>query len=202
MPGTTINASRNNPLRGSKRTTLEGGIRVPIVISWPGHLNPGVFTQPAIQLDLTATALAAAGVKAGRDWRLEGINLLPFLTGEVTGSPHDALYWRFGQQMAIRLGDYKLVRYDSNADTLTGARNQPVTTARLYNLAADIGETQDLAAAMPDKVKELQSRWDAWNIANVEPLWGGGRTDSGGAEPAAAAPKKAKKARTALCGTQ
>jgi arylsulfatase A-like enzyme len=202
MPGTSINASRNDPLRGSKRTTLEGGVRVPFVVSWPGHLNPGVFTQPAIQLDLTATALAAAGVKAGRNWRLEGINLLPFLMGEVTGSPHDALYWRFGQQMAIRAGDYKLVRYDSNADTLTGARNQPVTAARLYNLTADIGETQDLAAAMPDKVKELQSRWDAWNTANVEPLWGGGRTGNSATEPAAPAPKKAKRAGIASAARQ
>jgi len=202
MPGTTINASRNDPLRGSKRTTLEGGIRVPFVVSWPGRLKPGVFAQPAIQLDLTATAMATAGVQASPDGGLDGVNLLPFLTGEKTGSPHDALYWRLGQQMAIRLGDYKLVRYDSNADTLTGARNQPVTAAKLYNLAADIGETQDLAAAMPDKVKELQSRWDAWNIANVEPLWGGGRKDSGGAEPGALAPKKGKRARSASGGTQ
>ncbi len=173
MPSTTINASRNNPFRGSKRTTLEGGIHVPFVISWAGHVKPGVFTQPAIQLDLTATALAAAGVQVDQDARLEGANLLPFLAGEKAGTPHEALYWRFGQQMAIRLGDYKLVRYDSNADTLTGARNQPVTSARLYNLAADIGETKDLAAEMPGKVKELQSKWDTWNAANVPPLWGG-----------------------------
>ena len=197
MPGTTINASRNDPLRGSKRTTLEGGIRVPYVVSWPGHLKPGVFAQPVIQLDLTVTALATAGVQASPDWGLEGVNLLPFLTGAKKGSPHDALYWRFGQQMAIRLGDYKLVRYDSNADTLTGARNQPVTAAKLYNLAVDIGETKDLAAVMPDKVKELQSRWDAWNVANVKPLWGGGRTDSDGAEPGAPLPKKGKRASSA-----
>jgi len=198
MPGTTINASRNTPLRGSKRTTLEGGIHVPFVVSWPGRLKPGVFTQPAIQLDLTATALAVAGVQIDRDPTLEGVDLLPFLTGEKTGTPHDALYWRFGQQMAIRLGDYKLVRYDSNADTLTGGRNQPVTPAKLYNLAADIGETKDLAAEMPDKVKELQAKWDAWNVANVKPLWGSsGQKDSDGAEPGAPAPKKAKKARDA-----
>jgi arylsulfatase A-like enzyme len=149
-------------------------------------------------LDLTATALAVAGVQIDRDPTLEGVDLLPFLTGEKTGTPHDALYWRFGQQMAIRLGDYKLVRYDSNADTLTGGRNQPVTPAKLYNLAADIGETKDLAAEMPDKVKELQAKWDAWNVANVKPLWGSsGQKDSDGAEPGAPAPKKAKKARDA-----
>jgi arylsulfatase A-like enzyme len=197
MPGTTVNASRNDPLRGSKRTTLEGGIHVPFVVSWPGHVKPGVFTQPAIQLDLTATALAAGGVPADRAANLDGVDLLPFLTGAKTGAPHEALYWRFGQQMAIRVGDYKLVRYDSNADTRTGARNQPVTAARLYDLAADIGETKDLAAAMPDKVKELQSRWDAWNAGNVKPLWGGGQTDNDGAEPGAPQPKKAKGARKA-----
>ena len=202
MPGTTINASRNTPLRGSKRTTLEGGIRVPFVVSWPGRLKPGVFVQPVIQLDLTATALATVGVQASPDSGLEGVNLLPFLTGDKTGSPHDALYWRFGQQMAIRLGDYKLVRYDSNADTLTGARNQPVTAAKLYNLAADIGETKDLAPAMPEKVKELQSRWDTWNVANVKPLWGGGQTDNDGAEPGVPAPKKGKRAKDASGGKQ
>jgi arylsulfatase A-like enzyme len=195
MPGTTINASRNDPFRGSKRTTLEGGIRVPFVVSWPGRLKPGVFAPPAIQLDLTATALAAAGVPVAQDPQREGVDLLPFLTGERTGVPHEALYWRFGQQMAIRLGDYKLVRYDSNADTHTGARNQPVTAVRLYNLAADPGETKDLAAALPDKVKELQSRWDAWNAANVRPLWGGGQRDSDGAEPGAPLPQKGKRGR-------
>jgi arylsulfatase A-like enzyme len=123
------------------------------------------------------------------------VNLLPFLTGERAGAPHDALYWRFGRQMAIRLGDYKLVRYDSNADTLTGGRNQPVTAARLYNLAADIGETKDLADAMPDKVKELQSRWDAWDVANVTPLWGSGQKDADGTSPGASVPRRGNRAR-------
>lgn len=192
MLGTTRNASRNDPLRGSKRTTLEGGIRVPFVMSWPGHLKPGIYSQPAIQLDLTATALALAGVEASPTWKLEGVNLLPYLRGEKPGAPHDALYWRFGKQMAIRIGDYKLVRYDSNADTQTGERNQPVTAAQLYNVATDLGETNDLAAAMPEKVKELQSRWDAWNTANVKPLWGNSHTDFDGAEPGTQPPPRAK----------
>ncbi|MFA7005083.1 MAG: sulfatase-like hydrolase/transferase, partial [Verrucomicrobiia bacterium] len=126
MPGVTVNGSCNDPLRGSKRTTLEGGIRVPFVVAWPGRVKPGVFQQPAIQLDLHVTALAVAGVDVKPEWKLDGVNLLPFLSGEKSGSPHAALYWRFGEQMAIRAGDYKLVRYDSNADTRTG-RRQPVT---------------------------------------------------------------------------
>ena len=121
------------------------------------------------------------------------MDLLPFLSGAKDGSPHDALYWRFGSQMAIRQGDYKLVRYDTNADTRTGGRNQPVTAARLYRLSDDIGETKDLAATLPDKVQELQAQWDAWNATLVPPLWGGGRTDSDGAEPGTPPAKKRKR---------
>ncbi len=190
MPGTTINASRNDPLRGSKRTTLEGGIRVPFLVSWPGRVRPGKYDQPVIQLDLHTTALAVAGVDVKPEWNLDGVNLLPFLNGGKSTAPHDALYWRFGAQMAIRVGDYKLVRYDSNADTRTGGRNQPVTAAQLYNLAADLSESKDLAAAMPDKVKELQAKWDGWNATLVKPLWGGRNTDSDGAEPGAPAPQR------------
>lgn len=167
MQGVTINGSVNAPLRGSKRTTLEGGIRVPFVLSWPGTVQPGVYEKAAIQLDLTATALAAAGVDAA----LEGVNLLPHLDGTTTAAPHDRLYWRLGEQMAIRSGDFKLVRYDGNADANDGGRH-PVTAARLYNLAVDIGETRDLAAEMPDTVKKLQAEWDAWNHSNVPPAWG------------------------------
>ncbi len=122
MVGVTVNGSRNEPLRGSKRTTLEGGIRVPFVVSWPGRIKPGVYDKLAIQLDLHATVLAAAGVDLKPDWKLEGVNLLPFLSREISGAPHHALYWRFGEQMAIRNGEWKLVRYDSGADTSAGSR--------------------------------------------------------------------------------
>jgi len=186
MPGTTINGSINDPLRGSKRTTLEGGIRVPFVVSWKNHIKPGVYNQPVIQLDLTATALHLAQVKADS---LYGVNLLPFLSGENKGTPHDALYWRFGQQMAIRAGNFKLVRYDSNADTRTGKRNQPIAGPMLYDLSKDIGETNNLYSAMPEQAKELQAKWDAWNATLMKPLWEFGPSDSDG-DPAQ---KKAKK---------
>lgn len=189
MKGVTVNGSRNDPLRGSKRTTLEGGVRVPFVVAWPGRVKPGVFHQPAIQLDLHATALAAAGTEA----KIDGVNLLPFLAGEKSGAPHEALYWRFGTQMAIRAGDFKLVRYDTNADTQAD-RSEAAISAKLYNLRDDIGETKDLAAAMPDKAKELQTMWGEWNKANVAPLWGG----RGGKAPEAGAPKGGKRKRKAV----
>jgi len=191
MPGVSINAARNEPLRGSKRTTLEGGIRVPFVVSWPGRVKAGVFNEPVNQLDITATALAAGDAKLNSSAKLEGVNLLPFLSGAKKSAPHDTLYWRFGPQMAIRAGDWKLVRYDVNADTLQGGRSQGVTAARLYDLAQDIGETNDLAAARPDKVKELQAKWDAWNKVNVDPLWGAGSGNDGAPQAASANDRRA-----------
>jgi arylsulfatase A-like enzyme len=177
MPGVTVNGSVNEPLRGSKRTTLEGGIRVPFVVSWKNHVEPAVYDNMAIQLDLTRTALEISGADT-KD--TDGVNLLPFLSGEKKSAPHDALYWRFGEQMAIRVGDYKLVRYDSNVDTRTGKAHQPVTGPKLYDLASDIGETKDLSLQMPNKARELQSKWDKWNGTLIKPLWGFGKSDSDG----------------------
>lgn len=194
MHGVTVNASINTPLRGSKRTTLEGGIRVPFIVSWPGHVKPGVYEKPVIQLDLHATALAAAGVTAKPEWKLEGVNLLSYLSGEDSTAPHDSLFWRFGDQMAIRSGDFKLVRYDLNAETPTsGGRLQRTSPFKLYNLREDIGESKDLAATQPEKVKELQTAWDHWNAGNIAPKWGAGASDNDGAEPGGPGKKKGKK---------
>jgi arylsulfatase A-like enzyme len=200
MKGTAMNGSRNGKLRGSKRTTLEGGIHVPYIVSWKNKVKPGaVFDEPVIQLDLTATALAAAGVDTGGA-TLDGVNLMPYLTGEKTGKPHDALYWRFGAQMAIRDGDFKLVRYDTNADTNTGKKGQPVSEAKLYNLKDDIGEKNDLASAMPEKVKEMQAKWDAWNATLAKPLWGGAGWVAGEQVDPDDTPKPAKKGKKKAAG--
>ncbi|HVU88217.1 MAG TPA: sulfatase [Pirellulales bacterium] len=177
MRTTTINGSRNTPLRGSKRTTLEGGVRVPFVVSWPGKLPAGkTFDRPLIQLDVQPTALAAAGIEAQPDWKLDGVNLLPHLQGEASAGPHDTLYWRFGEQMAMRRGDWKLVRYDALVDD---GRQGTVSPVRLYNLADDVGESRDLAADQPERVKELTAVWSAWNAQLARPLWGQ-RARSGG----------------------
>jgi arylsulfatase A-like enzyme len=175
MLGTTINGSSNDPLRGSKRTTLEGGIRVPFAMQWRGKLPAGkVYENPIIQLDILPTALAAAGVDVKPHRKLDGVNLVPYLTSQNTGRPHDSLFWRLGSQMAIRHGDWKLVAYDRAADDGTrSARNGVirVTKARLYNLATDIGEVHDQSAVNPQKAAELLSVWQAWNAEQAKPLW-------------------------------
>jgi arylsulfatase A-like enzyme len=171
MPGTTINASRNDPFRGSKRTTLEGGIHVPFLVKWPGRVPAGrVYEKPVVQIDILPTALAAAGEKLPADSRVEGVNILPYLNGDKNDKPHETLYWRFGEQMAIRQGDWKLVRYDPVMDGLKGKATPP----KLYNLSNDIGEKKDLIKAEPQKAKALQAAWDEWNASNVPALWANG----------------------------
>jgi arylsulfatase A-like enzyme len=170
MRGVTVNGAVNRPLRGSKRTTLEGGVRVPFLMQWPARLRPGqVVDQPVIQLDLLPTILAAIGVETKPEWKLDGVDLLPHLTGAASAAlppPHDTLFWRFGSQMAIRQGDWKLVRYDLAVE---GGRG--TSAAKLYDLRHDVGEATDLAARHPDRVQELQHAWDRWNTENVPPLW-------------------------------
>ncbi len=171
MATTATNGSINAPLRGSKRTTLEGGVRVPFLVKWPGKLPAGkVYEQPVIQLDATRTALEAAGIETAGDEKLEGVDLLPYLAGENNDAPHEALFWRFGPQMAVRQGDWKLVKYDPVVD----GGKKGATDARLYNLAEDISEEDNIIAEEPEKAKELQAAWDEWNKSNVPPLWGQG----------------------------
>ncbi len=103
--------SRNDPLRGTKATTWEGGIRIPFMIQWKGHVPPGkVDERPVISLDIHPTALAAAGVGLPTEKKLDGVNLLPFLEGSSAALPHEFLFWRFGAQMAVRKGDWKITR--------------------------------------------------------------------------------------------
>jgi arylsulfatase A-like enzyme len=176
MATTTVNGSSNAPLRGSKRTTWEGGIRVPFIIQWRDRLPAGrIDRRPIIQLDVLPTVLAAAGVEADKSAAFDGVNLLPFLTSKTQSSPHDTLYWRLGGMMAIRRGNWKLVKSREGAfvDRDPGVLSD-LAGAELFNLADDIGETKNLAGTQSDKVKELGSAWQQWNKQLAKPLWGPG----------------------------
>jgi arylsulfatase A-like enzyme len=164
-PFFAYNTGVNRPLRGDKGQMLEGGIRVPFFVSWPGKLPAGkTFAQPVTTLDILPTACAVAGATAPGN--LDGVNLLPYLTGEKSSPPHAALYWRFGPQKAIRQGRWKLVdARDFEAKAQSGWQ--------LFDLENDIGEARDLAAAQPQRVAELHRAWEAWNALNVAPLWRG-----------------------------
>jgi arylsulfatase A-like enzyme len=163
------NGALNTPLRGSKGDTWEGGVRVAFLMRWKGQIPSGkVYKPPVIQLDIHATALAAAGVDVKPEWKLDGVNLLSFLSGKRAGDPHTALYWRFGEQMAIRRGDWKLVQSDLAPDRPFGdIAERPM----LFHLGDDMAEEHDLAAAHPDRVKEMYEVWRKWNDGLMPPRW-------------------------------
>lgn len=161
------NASRNDPFSGTKSQMLEGGIRVPFLVQWKSVLPAGeVYRQPVSSLDVAATAYAAAGLPVSPDWKLDGTDLIPYLTGQKKGSPHEALYWRFNfpsakpnqHGWAVRQGDWKLVR-----------NGWAQTAPALYDLATDPGENNDLSASEPVKVQKLKELWERWNKENTEP---------------------------------
>lgn len=161
-------SSRNDPLRGYKGQVLEGGIRVPFLMQWKGRVPAGkVYDAPVIALDIHPTAVAAAGGKIPADAKLDGVDLLPYVTGSVKRPPHDRLYWRFGAQWAVRMGDWKLLSTDGG-------------DAELYNLASDIGEANNLAASNPEKAKELRAAYETWNSQLAPPKWSNARRAGAG----------------------
>lgn len=148
--------SHNGPLNGFKATVLEGGIRVPTIVRWTGRLPAGRTVDfPAMGFDIPVTAMAAAGLPA--DAGLDGVNLLPLLAGQTQPQPDRALFWRAGQQGAMRKGDWKLVKAEDRF--------------LLFNLAADIGERKDLAIAEPERVAAMMAEWSTWSGQMAKPAW-------------------------------
>jgi arylsulfatase A-like enzyme len=170
----SVTHSDNAPLRGAKGQVFEGGIRVPFLVSWPGRLPRGKdFAQPVTSLDVFATSVAIAGASVPAGHVLEGANVMPYLDGEATGAPHTQLFWRAGggAKYAVREGEWKLVAGEGGG-------------MQLFNLASDVAETKDLAAARPDVLARLRTAFDDWNKGNIAPVF---------QSPAGAKPKTAKK---------
>lgn len=153
--------SSNLPLRGEKSSMYEGGIRVPFMLKWDGVFPTGkVYEQPITSLDIFPTAAALAGAK--ENIKLDGVNLMPYLTGEKNERPHEEFYWRQGKRTALRLGDWKLVSMQRH-------KNQPIW--ELYNIAEDISEEHDLAQVHPQKLADLMQRWQQLDGEMSEPLF-------------------------------
>lgn len=140
--------SLNTPLNGEKGMLAEGGIHVPFVVSWPGTIPAGQeYEHPVSALDVAATAASLAGIET-EPGDLDGVDLIPFLSGEKSGAPHKALHWRWIAQSAIREGDWKLLR--------GGDREF------LYNLATDLEEKNNVATENPDIAKRLRNQLRDW----------------------------------------
>lgn len=155
LPANTI-----DPLRSYKGALYEGGIRVPCLIDWPGVIAPGSTSDAPIHgVDFYATFLAMAGLPLQPDHHQDSVNLVPLLKGEAPNFDRDPMVWHFPVGVphiahshpgsVIRDGDWKFLRFYADG------------REELYNLSDDIGETNNLIAAMPEKAEELKAQLDA-----------------------------------------
>jgi len=152
-----------HPLRGAKGHLYEGGIRVPLLVRWPGQVEAGtVSAEPVISMDFFPTILAAAGVAPLPDQPLDGESLLPILRRSGV-LQREALFFHYpnyafhGENRlggAIREGDYKLIEYYDDG------------TVELYNLVDDLSEQHDLSAALPEKAQAMKGTLDRWLAAS------------------------------------
>lgn len=151
-------ATQNTPLRANKGSNYEGGLRVPLIVKWPGRTKPGSVSQvPVISTDFYPTLMEAAGLPVRPHQHLDGVSLVPALTGSTL--QRDALYWHYPHYNrhphsfpagVIRKGRWKLIEHYETGKS------------ELFDLSADIGERQDLAQARPEQVKTLAAKLDAW----------------------------------------
>jgi arylsulfatase A-like enzyme len=168
--GATSNASRNGKLKGHKGTPFEGGIRVPFLARFPGRIPKGsVYKKPVSTMDIFSTAIAVAGANPP-DKPLDGVNLMPFVSKEgLPSAPHKHLFWKQGDNWAVRSGEWKLVYYGGKKKALK------LQAPALYNLAKDIGETTDCSEAAPERKKALSSAYKKWSRELTAPKWGRNR---------------------------
>lgn len=157
--GAAYNGSTDNyPYRGGKLTNFEGGIRVPFMMQWKGHIPSGIrFPHPVSSLDIFATAAAAAEASLPQDRVYDGIDLTDSLN--AANPPHTALYWRSGECKAIRMGEWKL-----SINTISDINS-------LYNLVQDPSEEHNLYEQHPEVVNQLSTELAAWEAQMVKPLW-------------------------------
>ena len=146
--------NRDGKLQGTKRSCHEGGIRIPFIVRWPGHVKEGSVSDHMLAFyDIMPTFMDLAGIgnkypediKTSSTDVFDGISFAPTLLGQTGQVQHDALYWEFHEtkQVGVRKGDWKLVMKNN--------------TYFLYNLATDLHEDNNVAATYPDKVEELKS---------------------------------------------
>ncbi len=158
--------SRNTPLRAGKGTIYEGGVRACAFATWPGHIPTGTTIQePVHAVDWYPTLLRLAGASLEQKLAPDGLDVWPMLTkGEK--SPHDAilLAGTVPSRAAIRVGDWKLLlnAVEQNAEEAPPGGDNVTGKTELYHLADDIGESKDLAASQPERVKQMRARLDAF----------------------------------------
>lgn len=149
----------NYPLSGMKATFLEGGIRVPAIISFPGVLKPNTtYKYPVSFLDFCPTFIKLADCKTDSLTHLDGVDLIPYLTGAKKGRPHQTLYWKTEGRGVVRDGDWKFMRF-------------PDRPAELYDISMDEEEQHNLASEHPELIKKYYKMLSDWEMTLDRPRW-------------------------------
>jgi arylsulfatase A-like enzyme len=149
----------NAPLGGKKGMEFEGGHRVPFLLYWKGHVPAGKdYTELVSSMDIFPTSVKAAGGSLKQERPLDGVDLMPFITGKKSGVPHQQLYWRKLECADMRDGDWKIIRVEG----------LPVV---LYNLKDDIAEQHNLAGKYPERVARMEKMLKNWETQLIKPLW-------------------------------
>jgi arylsulfatase A-like enzyme len=150
----------NKPFRGWKLTFFEGGIRVPLLAKWPAKIAKGTtFPSAAGHVDIFATAAAAAGADLPTDRKMDGVNLVPYITGETQGAPHETMFWRSGAYKVLLAGGWKLQVSDNPKKTW------------LFDLKTDPAESTNVADTNPDKLAEMTALLAKVDGEQAKPLW-------------------------------
>ena len=150
----------NQPYRGWKLTQFEGGVRVPYVAKWPGHIPPGLqYKAPVSNIDILPTVVAAAGGTVPTDRVIDGVNLLPYLAKAGPTQPGRALHWRDGPLRTMQEGGWKLIV------------SQRPRKDWLFNLGDDPTERRNLAQTEPGKLAQLKARLEAHHATMPASLW-------------------------------
>jgi arylsulfatase A-like enzyme len=150
----------NKPYRGWKATFFEGGIRVPFFVKWPAKIAKGTtFAGAAGHVDIFSTAAAAAGADLPTDRVMDGVNLMPFITGAAQGNPHQTMFWRSGAYKVLLAGDWKLQVAENPKK------------AWLFDLKTDPTEKTNVAAAQPEKLAEMTALLAKVDGEQAKPLW-------------------------------
>ncbi len=159
--GSRKHPSSNAPLRGHKSDYFEGGIHVPFAVRWPGTIPAGqIYENSVSSLDILATFVGLTGAAIAKERQLDGVNLIPFVTGEDKGVPHEVLFWRNFDQgtLATRRGNSKVIHSKTDGD-------------HLYNLANDLAETTNLIEKSNSQFEQQKSEVKAWEQELIDPIF-------------------------------
>ena len=157
---TYTGATDNGPYKGGKFTMFEGGVNVPFVMKWKGHLPEGqVYDHPVSSMDIFMTSIVAAECFLPPDRVFDGVDLIPYLKGESEGVPHEVFYWKADHIQAMRSGGWKF---------LLSTRDNWI---ELYNIAEDRFEKINLYLVKPEILDILQQGYNDWLKGTEPALW-------------------------------